>query len=93
MNTSNWYENRVELLTFARVLNLLGAFAEEAEGRIARRDRLQTAADAAIYYFEKPWKWDREYARWVELGRPMDLVDMVALEPVETFTTEDVVSA
>jgi hypothetical protein len=25
-----------------------------------------------LRFFEKPWKWDAEYAEWVTVGRPMD---------------------
>lgn len=26
----------------------------------------------ALYFFEKPWKWEPEYERWRQLGSPTD---------------------
>lgn len=50
-----WYEDRAELVAFARAM---------AEG-----DDEWTAA-RVLYLFEKPWKWSDEHAAWVAAGRP-----------------------
>lgn len=54
-----WYEEREELLSFARVMKELGAFGCGAD-----------EADTVLYYIEKPWKWTEEHDDWVSLGRP-----------------------
>ena len=52
---SDWCEDHGELVAFARAL----AESGELDG-----------ARGAISYFEKPWKWTDEHARWVAAGRP-----------------------
>lgn len=52
---SNWYDDFDERLRFADVLIEL--------------DFLETPRDA-VYYMEKPWKYDGEYETWVGCGEP-----------------------
>jgi hypothetical protein len=30
------------------------------------------SADELLYFFSKPWKWEREHADWVAAGRPVE---------------------
>lgn len=42
-------------------------------GELVSFGRALAAGDAAFdwpYFLDKPWKWEREYAAWVELDRP-----------------------
>jgi len=55
MSAPAWHEERGEVLAFARAMSA----AHEFDG-----------PDGVIYYFEKPWKWDREHDAWVLAGRP-----------------------
>ena len=59
----NWHEHSGEVVRFARVL----ADAGELDG-----------CTGTISYFEKPWKWAPEHARWVDAGCPDALPDEVA---------------
>jgi hypothetical protein len=58
MNATPWYDNRLELVAFASLLNDLDAFV----GDEATLDLL--------YLFEKPHKWNAEHAAWAAAGRP-----------------------
>lgn len=49
-----------EIYIFGRVLESIDAFE---------------SVDDVFYYFSKPWKFDSEHARWVELGRPQLGID------------------
>jgi len=51
-----WYADHGEVVSLASILVGL--------------DRLSTPHDV-IYFFEKPWKWDREFRIWDEAGRPL----------------------
>ena len=42
----HWYDSQLELLNFAKYLHDKDEFDD---------------ADAVIYFFEKPWKWNEEY--------------------------------
>ena len=61
-----WYEDRGELVGFGRVYNELGGFGD---------------LDDVFYFFEKPYKWTDEHARWVALGRP--LAEAITLEQID----------
>lgn len=52
----SWYDEHAELVRFAAILNEVGLFLDETA--------------IMLEYFEKPWKWSNEHARWVMLGRP-----------------------
>ena len=43
---TNWYDDQKELLEYAEYLNSICEFSDASE---------------AIYFFEKPWKWNEEY--------------------------------
>ncbi len=52
-----WYEDRDEVVSFARwfwagTYNAIGTTGE------------------ILDYFEKPWKWDSEHKDWVDEGSP-----------------------
>lgn len=51
-----WYENHGGLVAFAKALNEWGAFH---------------SAGQAIYFFEKPWKWEAAHHVYVAAGRPV----------------------
>ncbi len=42
---ANWYDNQIDLLEFAKYLHDKDEFDD---------------ADAVIYFFEKPWKWNEK---------------------------------
>ena len=57
----------------------MSLIASDSEHNAVRRvwefSRILRAAgllddDQLDYYFEKPWKWDREFALWHGMGRP-----------------------
>jgi hypothetical protein len=54
---TRWFNEYDELVGFASVLLAADAFAEPE-------------AQSVIYYFEKPWNYDREHQAWVKHGRP-----------------------
>ena len=58
--TARWWEHQAEVLTFARVLHSGGEF--------------ETVEDA-LYFIEKPWKWDAEHTRWIDLGAPLQIAE------------------
>ena len=45
----NWYNNQIDLLEFAKYLHDKDEFDD---------------ADAVIYFFEKPWKWNEEWKEY-----------------------------
>ena len=51
----NWILDNSEILEFASLLDDIGAFMDTS---------------SVIYFFEKPWKWNKERDNWIELGRP-----------------------
>jgi hypothetical protein len=53
--TTKWFEVHEELVAFAEALDNAGVFD-------ARSD--------LFYMLRKPWKWDDEYAKWIDAGRP-----------------------
>lgn len=53
----DWDESFAEVLRFGRVLNNAEEFDNPSE---------------VLYYFEKPYKWDREHETWSEMGEPYD---------------------
>lgn len=53
----DWDENFSEVLRFARVLNNAEEFDNPNE---------------VLYYFEKPYKWDKEHDQWTEFEEPYD---------------------
>lgn len=69
-----WYADARQVLAFAHVLN--------------DADRLDTI-DHVLDYFEKPWDWDPEHAKWVEHGspypRPDPLTDAEGRAKWDTF--------
>lgn len=42
----HWYDNQIDLLTFAKHLHDKDEFDD---------------VDAVLYFFEKPWKWNEEF--------------------------------
>ncbi len=54
-----------DIITFAGVLDGCGAFNEPRD---------------VIYFFEKPGKWRDEHARWMAMGKPLDLDDLQQLQ-------------
>jgi hypothetical protein len=59
-NVERWYDDREEVLTFARRLADAGAFSAPTN---------EETLDNVFYYFEKPWKWNEEHTIWKEYGR------------------------
>jgi hypothetical protein len=57
MSAEAWWEDHSELVAFAHALDGNGEFAD---------------AEDAIYFFEKPWKWEAEHVAWGNAGRPAD---------------------
>lgn len=55
MQPQHWWQNAQDRNAFARVL--------------VDSDAVQSAHDL-LYFYEKPWKWDREYDLWIESGKP-----------------------
>lgn len=51
-----WYSDHREVVDFASVM--------------VDADRLSTPSDV-VYFFEKPWKWDPDFAVWAAAGRPV----------------------
>ena len=47
----NWYDNQIDVLDFAKYLDERGEFDDSS---------------AAIYFFEKPWKWNEEWKLFQE---------------------------
>lgn len=70
MNESKWFEKHDNLTAFASVLIDLGTFERPKD---------------VLYFFEKPWKWEPEWERWVALGKPLDLDDIEVLAEHEEF--------
>ncbi len=54
-----WAEDSAEVLAFARVLHDANYFATDVD-----------PVSLVLDYFEKPWKWSVERARWIKHGRP-----------------------
>ena len=57
MSDKNWLMAADSIHTFATVLHRAGVL---------------DTVDDVLYFFEKPWKWDNEYDKWVEFGQPLD---------------------
>lgn len=55
-----WWTEHDELVRFAHVLDGNGEFADASD---------------AIYFFEKPWKWEEEHVEWVNASRPEEGYD------------------
>ena len=45
----HWYDNQAELLNLAKYLHDQDEFSD---------------IDAVLYFFEKPWKWEKEYLEY-----------------------------
>jgi hypothetical protein len=71
----SWYASHDELVSFASLLVELYALGPD-----------NSAADL-LRYFEKPWQWTNEHARWVALGRPG--ADDVSAEYLITGKNDD----
>jgi hypothetical protein len=50
-----WYEDYENIKWLGKVLQEAGYFDDQAEQNL---------------YFQKPWKWNDEWAAWAELGNP-----------------------
>ena len=57
---TDWIADADEVFVVASMLNDCGAF---------------TATKDMLRFFEKPFDWTAERAKWIELGRPLDLSD------------------
>lgn len=68
---TKWFESVSEVLDFARTLHASGEF-EAADDQI----------DAVFSYFEKPWKWTKEYEAWKLLGHP-ETIDLNSIRASE----------
>jgi hypothetical protein len=38
-------------------------------------EQLEDDAREVIYYFDKPWKWDKEHSIWESQGRPSPAIE------------------
>lgn len=54
----NWYDNQVDLLNFASYLHDKDEFDD---------------ADAVLYFFEKPWKWNEEWKEYIQKEHPSEV--------------------
>lgn len=68
-----WFEDQAVVIAFARIL-------VDSQGTLT--------ADDVIRYFEKPWKWTDEHARWVAMGSP-DVVTVGQLDEPDVGSDED----